>query len=66
MQRFFDFLMFTLDSSENIKKITGRDIATSTNLKSMFEQFKPRRDRLLSFIIANENSIKKDEPIQYY
>jgi len=58
--------MFTLDSSELIKKITGRAIATSTNLKSMFEQFKLRGDRLLSFIIDNENSIKKDEPIQYY
>ena len=66
MQRFFEFLIFTLDSSEKIKKITGRDIATSTNLKSMFELFKPRRDRLLGFIIANENSIKKNEPIQYY
>ena len=53
MQKFFNFLMFTLDSSEKIKKITGREIATSTSLKSLFEQFRPRRDRLLSYIIAN-------------
>ncbi len=35
-------------------------------MKSLFDQFKPKKDKLLSFIIANENSIKSDEPIHYY
>jgi len=60
MQRFFNFLMFTFDSSEKIKKITKRDLATASSLKSLFDQFKPKKDKLLSFIIANEKSIKAD------
>jgi hypothetical protein len=66
MQRLFDFLMFTFESSEKIKKITARDIATASNLKAVFEQLKPKKDRLLSFIIANEKAIRSDEPIHYY
>ena len=53
MQKFFDFLNFTFDSMEKIKRITKRDLATATSLKAMFEQMKPKKDKLLSYIIAN-------------
>jgi len=51
---------------EKIKKITRRDLATASSLKSIFEQLKPKKDKLLSYIIANEKLIKRDEPIHYY
>jgi hypothetical protein len=38
---------------EKIKHITKRDLATASSLKGLFDQLKPKKDRLLAYIIAN-------------
>ncbi len=66
MQHFFNFLNFTIDSMQKIKNITRRDNTTISSLKSIFDQLKPRKDKILSYIIANEKLIARQEVIHYY
>lgn len=57
--RFFNFVIFTIESLEKIKKITKRDIPTASELKSNFEALKFKKESILSYIIKNEKKIKK-------
>lgn len=66
MQTFFNFVTFAFHSMEKVKNITGRDLPTASSLNAFFEKLKPRQEKLLSYIIANQDKIKAEQPIHYY
>lgn len=66
MDKFFSFLLFTIESLVKIKKITKRAIPTATELRSNFEALQFKKEAILCYIIANQRNIKKNQPVHYY
>jgi hypothetical protein len=55
--RFFNFLNFTLDSIEWIKKITGRDMGLVNDLKAKLEKLNMKGEKILSFILKSYKNL---------
>lgn len=62
----FNFVCFTFESLHNIKKITGRELSTHSELKTKFEKLLFKKEEILSYIIKNQKEIKEDQPVHYY
>ena len=60
------FVKFLLDSTILIKTITGKALAVTGNIKNFFVDLKLKDNWIISYIIANDDKIKPNEPIHYY
>jgi hypothetical protein len=66
MQTYFNFLDFLFQSSDLIKSITNRQLAICGSLKALFDQLKPKENKLLTYILSNEDKIIENQPVHYY
>lgn len=66
LEKYVSFIQFLLHSTVNIKDITQKQLKVTGQIRVFFEQLKPKDNRILSFIIKNENNIKEHEAVHYY
>jgi tetratricopeptide (TPR) repeat protein len=66
MQKYYDFLDFLFESSALIRSITNRELPICNSLKAFFDNLIPRENKLLTFILNNEENIKEGQPVHYY
>lgn len=58
MQKYYDFLDFLFESSTLIRSITNRELPICNTLKAFFDNLIPNDNKLLTFILNNEDGIK--------
>lgn len=66
LEKYVNFIQFLLHSTVNIKNITVKQLKVTGQIRVFFEQLKPKDNRILSFIIKNEDNIKANEGVAYY
>jgi hypothetical protein len=66
LTRYVSFVKFLLHSTVNIKSITVKQLKVTGQIRVFFEQLRPKDNRILSFIIKNEDKIKENEVVAYY